>query len=254
MLGFYIAIFAFLVLALVYLRKYLLIEKGISLKAAMSGRKKFFHHKDVPADFEITIDEMIPSVDKVDSKNIAKGDLLLKKAEIQFNRGDFKSAEQALIQVLALNPAEVKAYNSLGMLYLHQGKFNKAENIFRKLILTVASEPAFFSNLGLALYRQGNLEEAKTHYKKAIEMDSSRAGRYFSLAQIFKELGEAEEALTHMRQAVEMEPKNEDYLITLAEFYIENGLKREAKSLLEEVIALDPKNEMAGKMIGEMEG
>jgi tetratricopeptide (TPR) repeat protein len=254
MLEFYIAFGALAVFALIFLRRYLKIENGKLFKPLSFGKGSFFHHEDKAGNFEITIEEMIPPVEKVDAKSIAKSELLLKKAEIQLDRGDMKSAEKILIQALALNPAAVEAYNKLGMIYLRQEKFNKAENIFRKLILTISDEAAFFSNLGLALYRQGKLEEATGHYKKAIDLDNSRAGRFFSLAQIFRELGEAESALSHLRQAVLMEPKNLDYLITLAEFYLESGFTQEAGGLLDEILFIDPKNEMALKMRGQIQG
>ncbi len=248
MLGLYIAIGALAVFSLIFARRYLQLEKGVSVKRALFGKKNFFHHKDESTGFEVTIDEMLPPLDKIDPKNVAKADLLLKKAEIFLGRGDAKAAEKILIQVLALNPAEVEAYNKLGLIYLRQDKFNKAENIFRKLILTCSDEPAFFSNLGLAVYRQGKVAEAKGHYQKAIDLDGSRAGRHFSLAQILHELGEMESALQHLRRAAEMEPKNLDYLMSLAEFYFENGFEAEAKELTTEILFIDPDNELALKM------
>jgi tetratricopeptide (TPR) repeat protein len=248
MLGFYISLGALVIFVFIFARRYLLLEKGVSFKKAFLGKRNFFHHRDLPSGFEVTIDEMIPPLDKIDPKNVAKADLLLKKAEIFLGRGDLRAAEKLLIQVLALNPAEVEAYNRLGLIYLRQEKFNKAENIFRKLVLTSADEPAFFSNLGLAMYRQGKPEEAKGHYQKAIELDASRAGRYFSLGQVLRDLGEMEAALQHLRKAAEMEPRNLDYLMSLAEFYFENGFEPEAKTLTEEILFIDPKNEFAQKM------
>src|SRR5512135_443333 len=123
MLEFYIALGALAVFVLIFLRRYLEMEKGQSFKASLLSKRNFFRHEEKQGNFEITIDEMIPPLEKVDAKSVAKADLLLKKAEIQLGRGDMKSAEKILIQVLALNPAEVEAYNKLGLIYLRQDKF-----------------------------------------------------------------------------------------------------------------------------------
>ena len=245
MINFWIVITGLLLLGFIFLKHYLKLEKGISLGKIFFRKKNVVHRVKDTGNFEVTVEEMIPPPEKIDPKNAARADSLIKRADIHLNKGEVNEAQKLLIQALSLDPSAIEAYNKLGLIYLRQEQFGKAESIYRKLILTVLNEAAYFSNLGLALYSQGKLEEARTHYKKAIELDPGRAGRFFSLGSIMRELGELDEAVAHLRKAVEMEPRNLDFMLSLAEFYLERGLEGETRQLLGEILLLAPDNEMA---------
>lgn len=246
----FIILICLLVLGFIFVRKYLSVQMGLDLKKFFFRPKNILHHFHFHdrEKFEVTVDEMLPDKDKSDPKKAAKAAILYKKAETDLEKGDLRNAQKILIQVIALDPSSIEAYNKLGLIYLRQNQFCKAENIYRKLILSAANDPAFFSNLGLALYSQKKLEEAKGYYKKAIEIDGTRAGRFFSLGQIFHELGEVEAAMDHLKKAVQMEPRNLDYLLSLADFYSGKQMIEEAKQLLGEILILFPNNEMAKEM------
>jgi len=254
-MNFWIVITGLGVLGFIFLKHYLRLEKGISIGSYFSRNRRLVHHRvNEPDSADVTVDEMIISADKVSPKDAARADILIKKAELNLDRGEIKQAEKMLIQALSLNPGAMEAYNKLGIIYLRLNQFGKAESIYRKLVLTVLTDPSYFSNLGLALYQQGKLQEAKTYYKKAIALDSERAGRFFSLSQIMRELGELDEALQHLKRAVEMEPRNLDYLLSLAQFYFDIGLHPEAKQLVSEILLIAPGNEMALLLADKMKG
>lgn len=240
-------------LALIYLRRYLEVEKGIKVGTLFFRPKNLFRHHVDEKPSEVTVEEFIPSRDEVDEKNVAKADSLVKKADIMMGRGDEKEAEKFLIQALALDPSCIEAYKRLAYLYLRQGQFGKAESIYRKLIVTITDDPTLFSNLGMALFSQQKLEDAKSFYKKALELDKERPGRFFSLAQIHYELEEFEEALDHFRRAVDMDPRNLEYLLTLAHFYVDREMPGEARTLLDELLLVFPENEDALKMRDDLD-
>lgn len=253
MIQIFLAVFSFIILILIFLRRYLLVEKGFSLSSHLSHKKSFFGHYAEQASFEVTSEEIIPPINSIDFKNLAKADLLFKKAEIQFAKADFKEAEKLLIQALSLNPGLIDAYHKIGLIYLHQRQFTKAETIFRKLAISVLTEPSYCSNLGLALYHQKKLEEAKSFYKKALELDNSRAGRFFSLSQILIDLGEFEDALSNLKKAIEMEPHNLNYLLSLAHFYLEQSKIEDAKILLEEIQKEFPRDEAVKELFEKLQ-
>lgn len=239
-------------LGIIFARRYLAQEKNTTLGAALFRKKNLFRRALESSSFELTVDEIIPPRDETDSKKLAKADSLLKKADIFANRGDIKSAEQFLIQALALDPSAIDAYRHLGMIYLKQSQFGKAESIYRKLVATVTDDPVFYSNLGMALFSQKKLDEAKTYYQKAIELDETRPARFFSLAQILYELEDFEAALKYFRKAAEMDPENADYLLTLAHFYINREMIPDAKQLLSEILLAFPENEEAQGMLQKL--
>ncbi len=239
-------------LAFIFIRKYLAVEKHTSLGTVLFRKKNLFRHAPEIHSFELTVDEIIPPRDETDTKKLAKADSLLKKAEIFFNRGDIKSAEQFLIQALALDPSAVEAYRHLGMIYLRQGQFGKAESIYKKLTATITDDPIFYSNLGMALFSQKKLEEARIYYLKALELDETRPARFFSLAQILYELNEFEDALKNFRKAVDMDPENLDYLLTMAHFFIDREMIPDAKQLLSEILLAFPDSEEAQGMLQKL--
>mgnify|MGYP002621468113 CR=1 FL=1 len=241
-----VIIIGIVVLGLIFLRRYLEVEKGIKVFELFFRPKNIVRHDarpDKPS--EVTVEEFIPSREEVDEKNVAKADSLVRKAEIAMKRGDDAEGKKALIQALALDPSCIEAYKKLAFLYLRDGEFGKAETIYKKLVVSISDDPMMLSNLGMALYSQDKLEEAKTYYKKALELDMERPGRFFSLGQIHYALEEFEDAAKMLRRAADMDPGNVDYMLTLAHLYADRELVGEARNLIEEVLQIDPENEDA---------
>lgn len=238
-----------IILGLIFLRRYLEVEKGIQLFSLFSRPKNLFRHHDVPDQpSEVTVEEFIPSPDEVDEKDIKKADSLVRKADILLKKGDELEGKKFLIQALSLDPSSIEAHKKLAYLYLRLEKFGKAETIYRKLVVSIPDDPALLSNLGLALYSQGKLEDAKGFYNKALELDKERPGRFFSLGQIHYELEEYDDAATFLRRAADMDPGNLDYLLTLAHFYVDRELLGEARRTLDEILEKHPDNEEALSM------
>lgn len=240
------------VLGFIFLRHYVQLEKGVKLGSFFFRPKNLFRHREEEESKEITVDEMIPAEDQVDVKNKAKGDTLVRRADVQLQKGDVTEAEKSLIQAIAVDPSSVEAYKRLGLIYLRQGYFGKAEGIYRKLAMTIVDDATLFSNLGLALYSQQKLPEARDFYCKAIEHGDARAGRFFSLGKVMHELNESEEALQNYQKALELDPVNLDYMLGVASFYVERGMQAEARQLLSEILAEYPENESAQEMLQGM--
>lgn len=240
------------ILSFIFLRRYLAVEKNISLSGIFFKTKSWSKHVPDTESHDLTAEEMIPQPEDVDEKKRVKADILVRKSDAYLAKGDARQAEKLLIQTLALDPSAVEAYKRLGVLYLHQQQFTKAENIYRKLIFTFHDEPTFLSNLGMALYSQGNLEEAKKFYKKAVELDSERVGRIFSLGQIHYELKELEDALDYIQKAVNIDPGNVDYLLTLAQLYVDVEMINEARQLAEDIVRSHPDNEDIRKVLEDL--
>lgn len=241
-----------LVLIFIYLRRFLIVEKGITLSSIFFRPKNLFTHEPEHHSNELTVDEIIPSSKDVNPKDVVKADSLVKKADAFASKADLRGAEKSLISAISLDPGSVEAYKRLGMIYLRQGQYGKAEGIYRKLSATITDDPTYFSNLGMSLFSQKKLEPAKIYYKKAIELDDKRAGRFFSLGQILYELNETEEALDNFQKALSLDPNNLDYLLTLAHLYMEKEMKPEARQLLGEILLAFPDNEDAKKMMENM--
>lgn len=252
MIQFLVIIAGLAVLASIFVRRYMLVEKGVTAFSVFGRKQKavdLLNMGTAGESNEVTVEEMIPDRSTIELKKIAKADTMMKKADAALAQGDAVLGEKLLIQALALDPSNLDAYHRLGLIYLRQNQFGKAEMMYQKLVLSAQNDPVYYSNLAVALYQQKKLEEAKKHYKKAIELDASRAGRFFSLAQVLQELGEMQEAIEHFQKAIAMDPSNLDYLLTLAQAYIETDMRHEARSLLGEILAAYPDHQMAREMM-----
>lgn len=243
------------VLAAIFIRRYQMNEKGFTpgklFRQIGQGLRQLRERR---GDFDVTIDEMIPSAETIDPKKVLKANTLLKRGEVFLEKGNLAEAAKHFIQCLALDPSNQAAYHKLGLVYLKQEQFGKAEMLYRKLVVVTTEDPSYLSNLALALYQQKKLPEAKTFYQRALELDQSRAGRFFSLGQVLYELQEFEKALEHFQKAVEMEPGSLDYLLTLAQFYLDQGFKKEGGQLLSEILVLYPENEIAAELMRKYVG
>jgi tetratricopeptide (TPR) repeat protein len=245
-----------LILAVIFIRRYQILEYGFSpfefLKQAK--KKNIFHFVSQKPDegkFEITVEEMIPTKENIHHKNRSKADTLKRRADIFLEKGDFMSAEKYLIQALIFDPSNHELYHKLGLLFLSQERFGKAEMMYRKLIVSGFIEPSYYSNLALALYQQRKLAEAKSFYEKALEMDQTRPGRFFSLGQVSYELQEFEEALRHFLKALEMDPENLDYLITISQLHIDQNNPQQAHQFLTRILMIAPEHRLAQEMMAK---
>lgn len=243
-----------LALALLFFRRWYLLEKG-----HLFGRMVLRRGHNIPKpmtkeDHEVTTKEMIPDQSKVNPKLVVKGDNLYKKAELELKKGNVKDAEKHYIKAIAMNPAHIEAHAKLGAIYLNQEQYSKAELIYRKLVLAVSDDPVYFSNLGLSLFQQEKYLEAKDFYEKAIELDSSRPGRFYSLARINHLLDDLDSAFLNIQKALELDPDNLDYGLTLANWYVEKGMYADAKVILERIEKHWPENREAKELMREMQG
>lgn len=248
MIQLFIIMIGVVILAGIFSRRYMIVEKGKKPGNSPKSLLKYFHHLFEKDAVELTVDEIIPDISTIDPKKVSKADSLLKRADAYFEKGDIKNGEKTLIQSLSLNPACKDTYHQLGLFYLKQGQYGKAEAMYGKLVASITNDPTYYSNLGLALYQQKKLVEAKESYLKALELDAARAGRFFSLAQIFHELQEFDQALQYFLKATALDSQNIDYLLTLAQFYHDREMDIERQKLLEEILLLDPDNTMALEM------
>ncbi len=244
-----------LVLGVIYIRKYMVVEKGQPAFRFFGKRSilSHFHHHAKVENHEVTVDEIIPETETVDPKKTAKADIVFKRGEIYLEKGDLQNAEKSFIQCLAEDPGRTEAYHKLGLIYLRLEMYGKAESIYRKLAANFQTEAIYLSNLGMALYQQKKLEEAKGFYIQAVELDGSRPGRFFSLGQILNELEDYEQALNHFQKALALDPKNVGYLLTLTQFYMDRHLFNDAKNTLTIGLSYDPQNPAGLEMMQEIE-
>lgn len=162
-------------------------------------------------------------------------------------------AHDVFQEILAINPADPLALNSLGYQELSDQRFIQALGYFeRALVQTPHNANAHFNvgfvceelgrsqqaeltfkaalqidekldrawyGLGLALVRQQRFEEALAAFKRNTELQSMSPFACYQMARVHMELGQPEDALAVMRHLKGFEPK------VAAQLERETGLK-----------------------------
>ncbi|MBN2229235.1 MAG: tetratricopeptide repeat protein [Candidatus Thorarchaeota archaeon] len=77
--------------------------------------------------------------------------------------------ENLLLASLTLNPRNVNAYYSLGLIVLNQGRCILASDAFRKGLSIEPANHSLYYQLGRALERLGNMKEALEAYQQALK-------------------------------------------------------------------------------------
>jgi len=112
-----------------------------------------------------------------------------------------------------VDPHELLAAHSLGLIFLQRGQLPEAEAQFRKVASLAPRDPAGFTNLGLTYLRGGRFREAETELRRAQRLDEKSADVGLILARLYSLTGRTAEA----RATLEKLPRDARVLYALAE-------------------------------------
>jgi tetratricopeptide (TPR) repeat protein len=135
-----------------------------------------------------------------------------------------KRAEKDLDAALTLDPANIRAINTLGELHFSQQEYEKAVEDYDRAIALNEKDAPSWNHRGLAYQNQYDFQQALADFKKAIELDPNYAEALNNCAwlmatcqnrKLYVELHDQAEALA--RKAVDVDGrKTARYMSTLA--------------------------------------
>ena len=140
----------------------------------------------------------------------------------------FAEAEAALLQAVALDPADVIALNALGVVRLRLGRSGDAIAAFRSATEVRPDFVDAHSNLGHALTLARQFAEAEAACRAALALQPVRADAWNNLGNAVKAQGRLEEAIAAYRQAIALQPNLADAHHNLAPALTELGRADEA--------------------------
>lgn len=118
---------------------------------------------------------------------------------------NYKAAEKACNQALAISPGNNLATNNLNVAKAGILQSKKAIDA----ALTTASQKAdeaSYNNLAYLYYTDFQYANAITWYKKSLEINPKNASTYNNICAAYNELGQYEEAKKYCEKAIELEP------------------------------------------------
>lgn len=134
----------------------------------------------------------------------AQARLHLERGEELLQRGEWKAAEQALREAVALHPASALAWSKLGVALARQGRYAEAEEVLLRAVqLDPRCAPAH-NNLGNVYREQGRREDALRAYRQAIAADPDYWVAHQNLGALYKEMGRLGEAVAEFRTATRL--------------------------------------------------
>ncbi len=128
-----------------------------------------------------------------------------------YQAGQLYEAQHALEQALQLNPSQVDAHNTLGIIKAQQGDPASALQEFRaELSLNPQhpNRPQILHNIGNSLLAMGEIEAAIQAFETALKQDPRLVESYISLASALHHSGQDSQAKEHLIQALKLDPKN----------------------------------------------
>jgi tetratricopeptide (TPR) repeat protein len=157
----------------------------------------------------------------------------------------YQSAERQWQNNLAVNPADYRAHNDLGVIAWERGEVARALEHFEAAL---AIHPAFADparNLGFAWLSLGDVEQARAAYREAVRRNPNDARSQHQLGVLLAREGRRPEAIPHLREAIRLDPGNADAHANLGEALREEGRAAEAIYHFGAALQIDPLHPLA---------
>lgn len=113
---------------------------------------------------------------------------------LRFHRGDQEGGIECVLQSLRSDPANSRAWNDLGGMFVAMGRAVDAREAYRRATQATPGNAEGWYNLGVCLRKEGDLEGAISSLRRAIACTAGYSRAYEALGMLLYQLGRAEEA------------------------------------------------------------
>lgn len=129
-----------------------------------------------------------------------------------YSSARLSEARRAFLQLLQLEPHDMRAENNLGLILETEGRSEAAADAYRQAIawqkenLKPSEQP--YVNLGSLLMEQGQTKEALEPLQKAVELAPGSAYCHLKLGVEYHKAGQLENAQRELEKATQLEPES----------------------------------------------
>jgi Flp pilus assembly protein TadD len=99
-------------------------------------------------------------------------------------RGDHQAAYQHALFALGNAPSEPRYLSQMGLCHIYLGNLPQAEDLLRRALQQAPADVAAWNNLGLSLLSRGRLTEARSCFVNAVKLDPDFGLAHQNLAQL----------------------------------------------------------------------
>ena len=134
---------------------------------------------------------------------------MVKEGEAFMKEEQWDSAEKRFIEVISNDPKHVKAFESLGRLYLRKKDIQLAGQTFMFLHKLVPDDASVIVSLGEIAVQLGKPQEAFAYFKRATELRPKNPKYLDFLTRGAIKMGDAHEAQQALDRLAEVNPDNQ---------------------------------------------
>ncbi len=121
----------------------------------------------------------------------------------------FEQAAALLDEVIAVDPAHLRALDLFGFVRFFQGRFAEAEAYCRRALAIDPDHAYAHKGLGLCVARQGSVDEGIACLERAIALRPAWSDPYWDLGVVLADAGRFDQALDVLGQGAAMAPAKE---------------------------------------------
>jgi len=110
-------------------------------------------------------------------------------------KGDYKTAEKYLQNVLRLKPDDIDAMKGLGQLAYQSKDDDQAVHYYSKALSINPSDPEIYNKLGVVFFSKDMLEQAREKFETAVRLNPQFDEAYYNLGLAYSKQRKATEAI-----------------------------------------------------------
>ncbi len=140
------------------------------------------------------------------------------------------------IEILSVNPNDVKALNSLGMYHYKKGHYKAAEYFFKKANKINGQSTEVLNNLGIIALTLGERKEAIGYFRKALSVDPQNVTAAANIGSIYTEDKDYTKAQVALEIAYKKLSRDFRIMNNYAVVLSANGKYEKAKEIYRELL------------------
>jgi len=154
-----------------------------------------------------------------------------------------RKAKEIFDALLARDPDNVSVNNAMALYYLYHGDLEMAEKFVTKVLIIQPNNVVALNTRGLINLKSGNLAIARWVFEeKALKEDPHSTEAWTNLGVTYMKMGKTPEAVACFEKALEFDPDNVPALLNVASIYLQYLHYQAALEQYERVLKLVPDN------------
>lgn len=149
-------------------------------------------------------------------KYSTNADSLYKSGLSAYQKNDFNTALQLVLEAIKIDSSVPEYYNTFGVILSQAGREQAAIKAYRKAIELNNNYEMAHNNLGNSLQKQNKYDESIQYYARAIKLKPDYAEAYNNIAAALYKLGNFKEAIENCKKAIRLKQDYAEAYNTLA--------------------------------------